>query len=229
MRMPAIAPRVAVISASCVCVLALASAFDHDIALSLAASITIGVGIGFLARAIVADITGGLILKLDRTIKVGDYIEVNGVHGSLKRIGLRHTILMNDNNVMVPISNSILISKPVAKSAFGRTRMRFKISASRDSDPEELRGLLLQIARQQPYVCARPAPEVLLCAIGSAALAFELHVWTATPHAIVAQLHDDLRAEIGSTLMLRGIDASIEDDSRALGSLQTVFGSEELS
>jgi small-conductance mechanosensitive channel len=229
MRMPAIAPRVAIVGASCVCVLALASAFDHDLALSLAVSITIGAGVGILFRAIVADLAGGLILKLDRTIKVGDYIEVNGAHGSLKRIGLRHTILVGDNNVLVPISNSILISKPVAKSPFGRTRMRFKISASRDSDPEEMRGLLLQIVAQQPDVCARPAPEVFLNAIGSAALAFELHAWTTTPHAIVAQLHDDLRAEIGSTLMLRGIDASIEDDSRALGSLQTVFGSEVLS
>ncbi|GBC99061.1 Mechanosensitive channel MscK [bacterium HR17] len=166
----------------------------------------IGVGIGFGLQTVVNNFVCGLLLMVERTMRVGDVISVSGEMGRVLHIGARATLLETPRGAVIAIPNTQFIGSPVINwTAIGkRTRVHLTVSTATVDDPKQVEAALLQAAREHPQVLNDPSPQVWLTKVGDT-LAFELLVWTDDPLDGARQVQSDLNYAIHHALTQRGI------------------------
>jgi len=136
----------------------------------------LSVGIGFGLQSIVSNFVSGLILLAERPIRVGDSIVVKGEEGWVRRIRVRATEIETFERATVIIPNSDLVSGVVKNWTHANTmgRIILKLGVGYDSDPDQVRDMLLACAGEHPQVVKTPPPRVFLLGFGDSALDFEL-------------------------------------------------------
>ena len=139
----------------------------------------LSVGIGFGLQSIVNNFVSGLILLAERPIKVGDWIVVGEDEGIVRKINVRSTEIETFNRSSVVIPNSDLISGKVINWTLHNNvgRVIIPIGVSYDSDPEQVRNILLQVARDHPSVLDDPAPLCFFEDFGASSLDFTLRAY----------------------------------------------------
>jgi len=140
----------------------------------------LGVGIGFGLQNITNNFVSGIIILLERPIKVGDRIEVAGVAADVIDISMRATTILTNDNISIIVPNSQFISETVINwSHTDRSvRFNFPVGVSYKEDPEAIRRVLLEIALANPGVLKDPKPDVLFSEYADSAMIFNLRVWT---------------------------------------------------
>ncbi len=140
----------------------------------------LGVGIGFGLQNIVSNFVSGLILLAERPVAMGDRIEVAGVAGMVRKISLRSTIIVTNDNISIIIPNSDLITHPVTNWSHGdpKVQIRVPIGVAYGTDVEKLRSVLREIAAEVSGVLAKPEPTLYFEGFGDSAMNFELGLWT---------------------------------------------------
>jgi small-conductance mechanosensitive channel len=125
----------------------------------------------------VSNFVSGLILLAERPIRIGDSIVVKGEEGYVRRISVRATEIETFDRASVIIPNSELITGVVKNWTHADTlrRILIRVGVAYDSDPAQVRDLLIACAGEHPLVQRTPAPAVLLAEFGSDALQFELY------------------------------------------------------
>ena len=166
-----------------------------------------GVGIGFGLQNVVNNFVSGLILLYERPVQLGDMVEVGGIRGEVRRIGIRSSTLRMPQGAEVIVPNSSLISDRVVNWTFAdrRQRMEIKVGVAYGTDPERVLALLEQVARGHPNVLSDPAPQVVFTGFGESALDFQLHAWTALADK-VAMTQSQLGVEVARALGEAGIE-----------------------
>jgi small-conductance mechanosensitive channel len=140
----------------------------------------IGIGIGLGLQNIANNFISGLIILFERPIKVGDRVEVGGLHGRVVTIGARSTAIRTNDNITVIVPNSKFISENVINWSFGDEKIRFKVpvGVGYDSDVDLVEKLLLEAADENDDVLKEPPPSVRFIEFGEHALNFELRAWS---------------------------------------------------
>jgi len=135
----------------------------------------LSVGIGFGLQNIINNFVSGLILLIERPVKVGDWISVSGNEGVVSRINVRSTEIITASRSSVLIPNADFLSASVTnwthRDKGGRLRLTFRIPGTLSA--ERGRDLLLACARNVRLVASHPEPRVLLQDIGDS-YTFEL-------------------------------------------------------
>jgi potassium efflux system protein len=136
----------------------------------------LSVGIGFGLQSIVSNFVSGLILLTERPIRVGDSIVVKGEEGWVRRVRVRATEIETFDRASVIIPNSEFITGVVKNWTRTNTlgRIVVKVGVAYQSDPVQVRDVLLGIANAHPQIVRAPAPAVFLVGFGATALEFEL-------------------------------------------------------
>lgn len=139
----------------------------------------LGVGIGFGLQNITNNFVSGLTLLVERTVKVGDFVEFDGLAGYVKEIAIRATIIRTLDGSDVVVPNSKLVeNKLVNWSLESYTgRIHIPIGVAYGSDPVLVTEILLKSAYMEPAVLSEPAPKVIFTSFGDNALHFDLQVW----------------------------------------------------
>lgn len=139
----------------------------------------LGVGIGFGLQGIVNNFLCGLILLVERPVRVGDYIELQGTWSVIKKIGLRATTVETFDSADVIVPNADLISTPVTNWTLGNRLVRIiiPVGVAYGSDVTLVTDKLRACGEANPLVTSNPAPQVLFRAFGESSLNFELRVW----------------------------------------------------
>ncbi len=136
----------------------------------------LSVGIGFGMQSIVNNFISGLILLIERPIKVGDWIVVGQDEGFVKRISVRSTEIETFSRSSVIVPNSELIAGRLTnwmyKDQSGRVEL--PVGVAYGSDTAKVREVLLSCVRGRGDVKAWPQPHVLFMDFGDSALLFEL-------------------------------------------------------
>jgi small-conductance mechanosensitive channel len=140
----------------------------------------IGIGVGFGMQTIFSNFISGVIILLEKPIKLGDRIEVGEVSGNVLNISVRATTILTNDNISIIVPNSDFISKQVINWSYSghRVRTRISVGVSYDSDPELIEKLLLKVASEVKGVLEDPPPKVRLVEFGDSRLKFSLLVWT---------------------------------------------------
>ena len=179
----------------------------------------IGVGLGFGLQNITSNFFSGLILLLERPLKIGDRVEIAGVAGEVREIGARATTLVTDESVAVIVPNSQFISERVTNwSRPGRlTAYLLPFHVSHSSDPQLVRKLLLAAANANRGVLADPAPAVEFVEVGRATLRFQLQVWSVEHLETAGTLKSDLNFAVWQHLLAAGIEVRARRDESGFG------------
>jgi small-conductance mechanosensitive channel len=156
---------------------------------------SLGVGIGFGLQNIINNLVSGIIILAERTISIGDRIEVAGVAGRVTKIQLRSTTVVTNDNITMIVPNADFISNTVTNWSHGdpKVRIRVPVGVAYGSDLKLLQGLLLEAAAEHPKALGDPSPVVLFTEFGDNSLNFELGVWTqemtATPIHFTSEMN----------------------------------------
>ena len=167
----------------------------------------LSVGIGFGLQTIVSNFVSGIILLIERPIKVGDWVMVGGNEGTVRRITVRSTELQTFQRASVIIPNSDFISTPVInwthKDHYGRIEVA--VGVSYGSDVERVREVLLDCAQKHEQVLTSPEPQVLFLNFGASSLDFELRCFTNEVNYRLL-ISSDLRFAIDKAFREAGIE-----------------------
>jgi small-conductance mechanosensitive channel len=141
----------------------------------------LGVGVGFGLQNVVNNFVSGLILLYERPVQIGDMVEVGGVTGEVRRIGIRSSTIRTFQGAEVIVPNGNLISDKVVNWTFSdrRRRMEVKVGVAYGTDPERVIALLESVARAHPDVLDEPPAQALFVGFGESSLDFELRAWSA--------------------------------------------------
>lgn len=170
-----------------------------DIKLSIvlggAAALLVGIGLGL--QQTFNDLVCGIILLFERSVEVGDILEVDDMVGRVKRIGVRTSLVESLNNITVIVPNSKLVGEKVINWSHFQNRVRYKVNigVAYGSDTQLVKKLLLEVAITHPKVMKRPGPFVRFADFGDSALDFELFFWS-KEMAAIDDVKSDMRFEI---------------------------------
>jgi len=143
------------------------------------AALLVGVGLGL--QQTFNDWASGIILLLERTVEVGDIIQVEeGTIGTVRKIGLRISRIETLDNISILVPNSMLVNDKVINWSHFDNKARFviKIGVAYGSDTQLVKKLLLEVAHSNNYVMKYPDPFVRFTDFGASSLDFELHIWS---------------------------------------------------
>lgn len=171
----------------------------------------LSVGIGFGLQDVVKNFVAGLIVMFEKTLKVGDYIELpSGISGTVKEISLRSTLIITGDNLEVVVPNAEFTSGRVVNwtlsDLYRRVHIPFSVSLA--SDKKMVVEAVLEAAKQVPYSVqeGRRQPQVVLGGL-EGKMSFELLVWIkqgAVSHAYGVKA--SYLWQIESALRQRGIE-----------------------
>jgi small-conductance mechanosensitive channel len=157
----------------------------------------LSVGIGFGLQSIVNNFVSGLILLVERPIKVGDWIVVGDQQGNVRRISVRSTEIETFDRASLIVPNSELISGRVLnwthRNLLGRVIM--KVSTEPHADADRVIRLLVEAAKAQPNLLKSPEPSASLDGFATDKLDFTLRATLADVNTGV-RTNSDLRVAI---------------------------------
>jgi small-conductance mechanosensitive channel len=140
-----------------------------------------GVGIGFGLQNAVASFAAGVVLLLEHRIHVGDSVSIGDLAGEVRAIGIRASTLRTPDGAEVIVPNGSLMAERVTNWTLSDRlyRIHLSLTVAFDADPEQVCGLLRQVATAHPKALASPAPVVLCMGFGERGLTFEVRIWVA--------------------------------------------------
>lgn len=166
----------------------------------------LSVGIGFGLQSIVNNFVSGLILLVERPIKVGDWIVVGNEQGHVRRISVRATEIETFDRASLIVPNSELITGRVLnwthRNLLGRVVL--KVSVDQASDPEAVMKLLTECAADHPEILRSPAPKVVLEGFGATTLDFSLRFLLGDLNRSL-DVQSEMRASILQALRAHGV------------------------
>ena len=157
----------------------------------------LSVGIGFGLQAIVQNFISGLILLVERPVKVGDWISLGTLEGDIRRINVRATEIQLWDRSTVIVPNSHLITENVRNvtqsNSLGRAKIMLPMPL--DTDAGKVREIALEVLCGHPGTLATPAPYVLLENLDAGSMTFNCVAYVGSPRD-VAGVKSELLFEI---------------------------------
>jgi len=177
-----------------------------DLTAVFAAGGLFAVAIGFAMKNIAENFVSGLIMRMERSIKRGDILKVEGQVMTVKDVGIRYTLAGNRDNEDVMIPNSILVQSMVTNRTLRDPlfRMRAPVGVVYSSDMKLVRETLEAAADGLAWRSQQKDPIVIMRAFGSSSVDFEVSVWIEDAFNI-GQYISDLNEAIWWSLKEAGI------------------------
>jgi small-conductance mechanosensitive channel len=184
----------------------------------------LGVGIGFGMQNIVNNFVSGLILLLERPVRVGDYVEIDKNWAEIKKIGLRATTLQTFDYADVIVPNAELITGRVINWTLSNrlVRVTIPVGVAYGSDVPAVRENLFAAAQTNSRVTQAPSPQVFFMGFGESSLDFELRAWIWDADyklSVASELHEEIYRRFNEAdieiafpqrdLHLRSVDESV--------------------
>ncbi|SOY93912.1 putative Small-conductance mechanosensitive channel (MscS) [Cupriavidus taiwanensis] len=176
----------------------------------------LSVGIGFGLQEIVKNFVSGLILLTERPVKVGDMVSIAGVEGDIRRINVRATEIQLGDRSTVIVPNSQLISQNLRNVTMSNSTQgvaSLQLTFPLNTDPEQLRDLLLDVYRENESILDVPAPSVMFSQLAPNGITLSVTGYVGSPR-IAANTRSDLLFEILKRLRGAGISLSVPQSLR---------------
>lgn len=143
----------------------------------LAAAFSVGLGFGM--QEIFANFVSGLILLFERPVRVGDVISLEGYWGTVQRINIRSTTILNWDRQEIIIPNKELVTGRLTNWTLSDNLVRVivKVGVAYRSDVEKAKGIMMDLALNHPKVAKEPEPMVAFMEFGDSSLNLEMDIY----------------------------------------------------
>ena len=167
----------------------------------------LGVGLGFGLQEVVANFVSGFLILFERPIRVGDMVTIGDHTGTVSRIRIRSTILIDQDRREHIIPNRAIINEQLTNWTLkdSITRLVLNIGVAHGSDVAVVEQVLLDAARNNPRVIPEPPPAIFFMGFGENGLDFEVRVFTRTFSDRMPLTHE-LHSAIERAFKERGIE-----------------------
>ncbi|MDX9994097.1 MAG: mechanosensitive ion channel [Rhodocyclaceae bacterium] len=167
----------------------------------------LGVGLGFGLQKIAANYVSGFIILLDRSIRIGSLISVEGQRGVVTRITTRYTLLRSLTGVEMIIPNEMLVGSVITNETLTdpKVRLAAQVQVAYGTDLERALALLVAAAQSQLRVLADPPPKAFVVAFGDSGIDLELGYWIGDPEEGSLQVKSDINLAIWKSFQVEGI------------------------
>jgi small-conductance mechanosensitive channel len=170
----------------------------------------LGVGIGLGLQKIVSSYISGFVILLERSLAVGDMVNVANCYGQVTQINTRYTVVRSLDGIESVIPNDLLVSGLVQNYSLSDRRLRIatQVTVGYDTDVETLIPALVDVVAQIPRVCRQPAPHGLLLKFGADGLDLEIGFWIEDPENGKGNLLSTVNRAIWKELQQRRINVA---------------------
>jgi small-conductance mechanosensitive channel len=167
----------------------------------------LGVGLGLGLQKIASNYVSGFIILLDRSIRIGNIVQVGADSGEVTQITTRYTVLKHLGGTEYIVPNETLIGTTVQNQTYSDTRIRLTttIGVAYDSDLDLACRLMTEAAAAHPRVQAEPPPKVFLTQFGDSSIHLELGFWIADPEEGKGNIVSDINFVLWRTFKENGV------------------------
>ena len=139
----------------------------------------VAIGIGFGAQNIINNFISGWILMWERPIRIGDLLEIGGMHGIVEAINTRSTQVKRFDGVRILVPNSHLLENMVVNWTIVDKQVRsfVRVGVQYGSDVQKVRSLLEEILAANSDILTTPSPIIIFEDFGDSALIFDAYFW----------------------------------------------------
>ena len=137
-------------------------------------------GVTLAMEDILGNMAGGLVILSTHPFHIGDYVEADGVGGTIEEIALNHTKLLTANGQYILVPNRALSSSKITNySRLGRRRIGIAVTASYDASTKDVFAACAEAMDMTPNLLSDPAPVTRLTGYGESSIEYTLYCWTA--------------------------------------------------
>jgi len=184
------------------------------------------VGLGFGLQEIVANFISGIILLLERPVRVGDVVTIDGTTGAVSRIQMRATTVTSWDRKELVVPNKDLITQKLLNWSLSNVinRLTIEIGVEYGADPDLVRGILHRVVAENDDIMKDPAPLINLESFGDNALIFHIRFFLSkldsrievTHQVNTAIAHALKEADISIPFPQRDVNFKLRDDQQPL-------------
>jgi small-conductance mechanosensitive channel len=168
----------------------------------------LGVGLGLGLQKIAANYVSGFIILLDRSIRIGNLIEVQAQRGIVTRITTRYTLLRGQTGVEVIVPNEMLVGSIITNETLSdpKVRLATQVQVAYGTDLERALAILVAAARVQPRVLVDPPTKGFVTAFAESGINLEVGYWIGDPEDGTMQIKSDTLLAIWKAFKAEGIE-----------------------
>ncbi|TIO88526.1 MAG: mechanosensitive ion channel, partial [Mesorhizobium sp.] len=148
-----------------------------------------GLAIGLALQGTLQNIAAGIMLLALRPFRIGEYVEVGAIAGSIEEIGLFATKLLTVEGIYILAPNQTLWNQPVrnfTRNGVRRTDISLSIGSWNDIDRGQ--KTLLAIANAEKRIRREPAPIAFIAGLGESTVSLTLRYWTSAADYFATQI-----------------------------------------
>jgi small-conductance mechanosensitive channel len=167
----------------------------------------LGVGLGFGLQKIASNYVSGFIILLDRSIRIGNVVQVGTDAGEVTQITTRYTVLKNPGGSEFIVPNETLISSTVQNQTYSNAQLRLvtSVGVAYDCDLDLAVRLMTEAAAVQERVLADPPPKVFLTQFADSSINLELGFWIDDPEKGKGNVVSDINFAIWRAFKENGV------------------------
>lgn len=169
----------------------------------------LAIGVGFGTQNLLKNLISGVMLLIEKPIRIGDLVEIDGILGTVTSIGIRFSTIQGaqGNDALIP--NSVLVEQKLVNWTYSTrdARRDVRVTVAYKSSVHEVQRILAMVSADHPQVKQVPAPVITLEDFGDNGLVFNLQFWIRLQAGIQpAQILSDLRVSILAAFAEAGIE-----------------------
>ena len=167
----------------------------------------LGVGIGFGLQKLAANYISGFVILIERSLRIGDYVRVEGFEGTVTDIKTRYTLIRANNGSESVVPNELLITQRVENLSLENSRMLLNTQywVGLESDAAQVGQLMVEAALKADRVLADPEPVALLSEVSPQGLRWTLNFWMDAPLTGQALVRSDVNLAVLQSLRQAGV------------------------
>jgi small-conductance mechanosensitive channel len=187
----------------------------------------LGVGLGLGLQKIASNYVSGFIILLDRSIRIGNMVQVGADSGEVTQITTRYTVLKALNGTEYIVPNETLIGSTVQNQTYSNTQIRLttSIGVAYETDLDLACRLMTEAAAAHPRALASPEPKVFLTHFGDSSINLELGFWIADPEEGKGNIVSDVNFAVWRAFKANGVSVPFpQREVRILNDARTPQG-----
>jgi len=167
----------------------------------------VGVGVGFGLQKLASNYVSGFVILIERSLRIGDYVRLDGFEGRVADIKTRYTLLRANNGTEAVVPNEVLITQRVENMSLGNKNLMLSsfFFVVLDSDVALVQQVMMQAMLSVARVLKDPAPSALLLEVQPQGLRWSLNYWIEDPTKFQSAVRSEVNLACLNALRSAGI------------------------